>query len=86
MANQQLLRLEEVARRLSISYTKARILVLYDESIPYVKVGARGIRIREEDLEKYIANLEYKQEAPSEVVDTREAYEGRKILSSEEEE
>lgn len=55
-----LLRLEEVASRLGMSYTQTRILVL-EGTIPMIKVGARGIRVEEAELEKYIAN--HRQEA-----------------------
>jgi excisionase family DNA binding protein len=48
-----LLRLEEVANRLGISYQLARALVL-DGAMPSVKVGPRGVRVHEEELQKYI--------------------------------
>ena len=54
----QLLRMEDVASRLGISYHQARTIIVVDDKIPYIKVGARGIRIQEEDLDKYIKSLE----------------------------
>ena len=51
-----LLRLEEVATRLGISYTQARIMV-YDGKLVSRKVGTRGIRVEEEELKRYIASL-----------------------------
>ena len=85
MTDGRLLRFEEVAQRLSISYNRARVLILYDKLIPYVTVGARGIRVREEELEKYIASLSKKEESGSKgnvskgSQDTRELYRGRGI-------
>ena len=88
-----MLRLEEVAARLAISYTQARMLVLYDEKIPYFKVGSRGIRVKAEDLEKYITSTEQKKEEATSgtkdiptggLKDTREPYLGHQILSKEE--
>lgn len=81
MPNGILLTLENVAHKLSISYNQARKLVLFQKAMPYVKVGARGIRVKEEELDKYIASLERKEEVTGETVDTREAYEGRGVLS-----
>jgi len=78
------LRLEEVAMRLRISYTQARMLVLYDEAIPHFRIGARGIRIREADLEAYIAGRAVKGEEATESSSqstTKEPYVGRQILS-----
>ena len=49
-----LLRLEEVATRLGISYTAARAMTV-EGVIPSFKVGERGIRVESEELEKYIA-------------------------------
>ena len=53
-ANMTLLRLEEVATKLGISYTAARVIVLTDKLIPYITVGARGVRVEEAELEKYM--------------------------------
>lgn len=74
-----LLRLEEVATQLGISYTQARVLVLYDNTIPYVTVGVRGIRVEEKALEKYLEKLR-KTPSGSEEMPTREPYKGREIL------
>lgn len=84
----QLLRLEELAIRLGISYTQARVLVLYDEVIPHVTVGARGIRVKEDELEKYIAGLEKKggvngNQDSGEYPDTRRPFEGRRVLPAD---
>ncbi len=78
-----LLALKDVARRLNISYPAARMLVLYDEKLPYFKVGSRGIRVKEEDLENYIAKQgqKGKEEVPGS--EARETYEGRGILGKE---
>lgn len=89
MSNSKLLRLEEVAHRLGISYTQARMLVLYDEKIPCFKVGARGVRVKEEDLEAYIAKQQIKEgkeggsERDAGDKNTREPYEGRRILPAD---
>ena len=80
MADIRLLRMEEVAQRLGISYTAVRALILYDNAIPYLKVGSRGIRVREEDFEAYIKSLEHKDKTASEEAPSREAYKGRKVL------
>lgn len=77
-----ILTLEEVAHRLSISYTAVRELILHDEAIPHFRVGSRGVRVKEEDLNAYIAKIEQNQEK-EEVPDTRKVYEGRQILSKE---
>ena len=54
----KLLRLEEVAARLKISYFKARNLILrHGSPLPYITVGSRGIRVDEAELEKYIQGL-----------------------------
>ena len=76
MAEDSFIRLEEVAVRLNISYTQARMLVLYEKKIPYITVGARGKRVKESDLRTYIAKLEGKSE------DTKQPYKGRRILQS----
>jgi len=80
----KILTLQEVATRLGISYAAARSLILYDNAIPYFKVGSRGIRVKAEDLEKYITSTEQKkEEAPSKdksATPTKEAYEGRGVL------
>jgi len=84
-SNTKLLRLEEVAYRLGISYTAVRELVLHSNAMKHFKVGSRGVRIRETDLENYIAKLEQgKEKAAESQEDTREVYEGRGILSKEE--
>lgn len=88
MSNGKYLKIEEVAVRLNISYMQARKLMLYDEVIPYFKVGSRGIRVNEEDLEAYIDKLQKKEEKPSgsegdkgrEHHEPREAYRGRGVL------
>ena len=83
-ADIKILTLHEVAHKLGISYTQARVLILYDEKIPYFKVGSRGIRVKAEDLEKYITSTEQKkEETPSgdkSATPTKEAYEGRGVL------
>lgn len=56
-----LLKLEEVAARLGIGNGAARILVL-EGTIPMVKVGPRGIRVEEEELERYIATKKEEQD------------------------
>lgn len=61
MPNDRLLRLEDVAYRLGISHTAVRMLVLYEQAIPHVKVGVRGIRVKESVLEAYIKELEEAQ-------------------------
>ena len=77
-----LLTLEDIAHNLSISYNQARKLVLFQKAIPYVKVGARGIRVKEEELDKYIKSLSTKEEVTGiSQDDTREPYVGRQILS-----
>jgi excisionase family DNA binding protein len=90
MPDIRLLRLEEVAHRLGISYTQARMLILYEEEIPHFKVGARGIRVKEEDFEAYIAKQEQKKEeeksgseadTSGEPQDIREPYRGTGVLS-----
>jgi excisionase family DNA binding protein len=48
------LTLEDVASRLGISYNQVRAL-LADGEIPYFRVGKRGIRIKEADLQAYLA-------------------------------
>ena len=53
----QLLRMEDIASRLGISYHQARTIIVVEEKIPYVKVGARGIRIDEDAFEKYLEEL-----------------------------
>lgn len=86
---ENLLRLEEVAHILKISHTQARSLVLYEEKIPHVTVGVRGIRVKEGDLKAYIASLEKKGGDTSGsqgnkaggVKDTREPYGGSEVLS-----
>lgn len=77
-----MLSLDDVAKRLNISYQAARMLVLYEEAIPYFKVGSRGTRVREEDLEAYIAKQgkEVEEEAPEEGQGSREPYLGSGIL------
>jgi len=55
------------------------MLVLYDEKIPFFKVGSRGVRVKLEDLEAYIAKCQVKQ-SPTEPIDAREAYRGRNVL------
>ena len=55
------LRLEEVASRLGISYFAARLLILDQKKIPYFTVGARGIRIDELELDRYIESLKTKE-------------------------
>jgi len=93
MPDERLLRMEEVAARLGISYHHVRMLVLYDKSIPHFRVGSRGIRIKEEDLNTYIAKLENKKEKEEQisgsqddtvggVEDTREPYTGRNVLQA----
>lgn len=81
-----LLTLEDVAHKLRISYNQTRKLVLFQKAIPYVKVGARGIRVRETDLENYIAKLEKvgEEKATESQGDIREPYVGRQILSKKE--
>lgn len=86
MPDGRLLKLEEVAYKLGVSYMKARQLVLYDEAIPHQKVGARGIRVREADLEAYMTKMQGREEAQSGSKrdtgdkDRREPYTGRQIL------
>ena len=79
-----LLRLEEVAQQLGISYTQARVLVLHDEKIPHVTIGARGVRVDAEDLKKYVEGLQKEGKSGSTDVredrDTREPYTGRRVL------
>ena len=83
-----LLRLEEVASRLGISYTAVRELVLHSEAISYFRVGSRGVRVKEDDLEAYIVKIQVKEEIPSgstddrsgKPQDTRETYTGRGVL------
>ena len=60
MAPGRPLRLEEVATRLGISYFATRLLILDQKAIPYFTVGARGIRIDEDELEKYLEKLKAK--------------------------
>lgn len=83
--SERLLRLEEVATRLGMSYTQVRMLVLYNQAIPYSKVGSRGIRVKESELEKYINKLEEKRKENGSARDkaggdTRRPYEGRRVL------
>ena len=49
----KLLSLQEVAKRLGIPYLQARVLVV-EGAIPSVKVGPRGIRVKDEDLGIYL--------------------------------
>ena len=55
------LRLEEVANRLGVSYSRVRKIVLVEKTLPYLRIG-RGIRVREEDLEEYIRRLKRGEE------------------------
>jgi len=91
-ADIKILTLQEVAHKLGISYTQARVLILYDEKIPYFKVGSRGIRVKAEDLEKYITSTEQKKEeatsgskdiSTTRYPDTRQPYGGRGVLSGD---
>ena len=51
-----ILKIEDVAATLRISYMKARSLIL-DGEIPHYRVGARGIRVDSEVLDKYIQTM-----------------------------
>jgi len=51
-----LLRIEEAAVRLSMSYGQLRYL-MDQGKIKATKVGARSIRIDEDELERYLAEL-----------------------------
>ena len=53
-----LLRMEDVASRLGISYHQARALIIVEGKIPHMKVGARGIRVDATHLEEYIKSRE----------------------------
>jgi len=83
-ADIKILTLHEVAHKLGISYPRARVLVLYDEKIPSFKVGSRGIRVREQDLENYITKQQVEKSESTERPDTREVYPGRQVLGKEE--
>jgi len=79
----KILTLQEVAHKLEVSYTQVRVLVLYDEKIPSLKVGSRGVRVKVEDLEAYITSTKQKKEEKTpdaEITDTREMYTGHRIL------
>lgn len=84
-----MLRLEEVAKRLGISYPAVRMLVLYEEAIPHISIGARGIRVREADLDSYIKSQEEKEgktsgnQSDREHPDIREPYGGRQLLQGD---
>ncbi len=51
-----LLRLEDVAVRLGMSYNQIRALVVQG-TIPSIKVSSRSIRVEEAELNKYIAKM-----------------------------
>lgn len=53
----RLLTIDELAGRLGISVRKAWRMVTAGELPSPVKVGQRGTRFREEDIERYIASL-----------------------------
>ena len=79
----RLLTLSEVATTLRISVAAARKLILYEEAIPHIKVGAPGFRVREADLEKYIdSKQQTSKETTGESQDTptKEAYKGRTMF------
>jgi len=59
----ELLRMEEVASILQVSYMQARQLIVVEKVIPSCRVGSRGIRVDHNDLDKYIAKI--KKEAKS---------------------
>ena len=86
MAEVKLIRLEEVAHALGISHTAVRTLVLYENKIPHVTVGARGIRVKEEDLRKYVESLgtqggkDSGSQGSARDKDNRRPYEGRGVL------
>ena len=87
MEDERLLRLEEVAHRLAYSYPQMRKLIIGQGIIPYIKVGARGIRVKKSDLDAYIASMGHdkpiKEEAERKPVDKREPFMGRKSLYKE---
>ena len=56
MSKSRQLRLEEVASRLGISYFATRDLIK-EGKISSITVGARGVRVDEEALEKYLKSL-----------------------------
>jgi len=57
MVSQQLLTIAEVAERLSLSDQQVRKLAKRGE-IPVFRIGPRGTRIRQADMEKWIGDPE----------------------------
>lgn len=84
-SNDKLMRLEEVAAYLGISYTAARVLILYDNVMPHVTVGARGKRVKESELKAYLKRLEEGKKHGDDTgnsgstghIDTRRPFKGR---------
>lgn len=95
MANNRLLKLDEVAKRLGISPLEARILVIKKGAMHYTKVGKLSLRVKESDLETYMAGLKPKEstkeakpaphteegDAKDTQPDAREPYSGNQLLT-----
>ena len=88
MANNRLLKLDEVAKRLGISLLEARILVIKKGAMHYTKVGKLSLRVKESDLETYMAGLKPKEAKPTPpadatepLPDAKEPYAGNQLLT-----
>lgn len=57
-----LMKVKELAARMSVSIPSAYRL-LYSGAIPLVRVGERSVRVREQDVERYIRDQRGKGKA-----------------------
>lgn len=58
MMEEQLLKVEDVAKRLNIGKSKVYDMVA-DKELPHVKIGGTIIRFNKDDIDEYIAKNSY---------------------------